>query len=275
VVRGPHTELLPGPEGDLEVLTVGHGHPSTVFAHGLAGSIPTTRPYAVRVPGRRTFLHFRGHGRSTAPEGAWDYPALARELWTVADQVGADRALGVSMGAGALCAGLAADPARFSRLVLVLPAVIDRPRDDAVMGRFARLAALVDAGDTDGVAAHLLAEQPADLHDDPGVRRWCREQAERLVGTPVGRALRALPHQRPLADRSALAAVTAETLVLAQEDDPTHPVAVAEEVAGLLPRARLVVLPPGGIMWRHRARVRDLVGSFLSTVSTEPGVAAP
>jgi len=275
VVRGPRTELLPGPEGDLEVLTVGHGRPATVFAHGLAGSIPTTRPYAVRVPGQRTFLHFRGHGRSAAPAGGWDYRGLARELWAVADHVGADQALGVSLGAGALCAGLAADPARFRRLVLVLPAVIDRPRDDAAMARFARLADLVEAGGTDGVAAHLLAEQPAELRDDPGVRRWCREQAERLVGTPVGRALRELPHERPVADRAALTRVTAETLVLAQEADPAHPVSVAEELAALFPRASLTVLPPGGIMWRHRARVRDLVGSFLSTVSTEPGVAAP
>lgn len=271
-MRAPHTQLLPGPTGDLEVLTVGRGHPRTVFAHGLAGSIPTTRPYAVRVPGQRTFLHFRGHGRSAAPSEGWDYPTLARELWAVADHAGADRALGVSMGAGALCAGLARDPARFERLVLVLPAVLDRPRTDAAMERFARLAGLVDARDVDGAAAHLLAEQPADLRGDAGVRQWCRDQAERLVATPVARALRTLPHERPLTDRDALQAVRAEVLVLAQEGDPAHPVPVAEQLADVLPHASLEVLPPGGIMWRHRARVRDLVGSFLST---DPGVAAP
>lgn len=271
-MRSPRTELLPGPGGDLEVLTVGHGRPATVFAHGLAGSIPTTRPYAVRVPGQRTFLHFRGHGRSAAPAGGdWDYRALAAELWAVADHVGADRALGVSMGAGALCAGLAADPGRFRRLVLVLPAVLDRPREDTAMARFGRLADLVETGDLVGVAAHLLAEQPPDVQEDPGVRQWCRDQAERLVGTPVGRALRSLPHERPLSDRSVLTGVTAPTLVLAQEDDPAHPVSVAEELADLLPHASLTVLPPGGIMWGHRARVRDLVGSFLST---DPGEAA-
>ena len=52
--------------------------------------------------------------------------------------------------------------------------------------------------------------------------------------------------------------------MLAQEGDPAHPVAVAEHLAQALPEARLEVLPPGGIMWRHRRTVRDLVGAFLS-----------
>ena len=56
----------------------------------------------------------------------------------------------------------------------------------------------------------------------------------------------------------------APTLVLAQEDDPAHPVWVAEHLAQALPAARLEVLPAGGIMWRHRKTVRDLIGAFLS-----------
>ncbi len=53
-------------------------------------------------------------------------------------------------------------------------------------------------------------------------------------------------------------------LVLAQEDDPAHPVDVAVELAELFPGAKLHVLGPGGIMWAHRARVRDLVGEFFT-----------
>src|SRR5690606_33315042 len=110
---------------------------------------------------------------------------LADEVWSVADRLGADRALGVSMGAGALLAGLARDPDRFERVVLVLPAAIDQPRGDDAMGRLGRLAARVEAGDAGPVARHLLAEQPDQVRDDPHVVAWCREQAEQLVTTGV------------------------------------------------------------------------------------------
>jgi pimeloyl-ACP methyl ester carboxylesterase len=253
---------------------VGATEPHTLFAHGLAGSIPTTRPYATRVSGTRSFLHFRGHGASPAPEdgNGWTYAELSAELWAVADAVGASRALGVSMGAGALCAGLAHQPERFDRVVLVLPAVVDRPRPDAAVARFAALADAVDAGDLPGIAAHLLEEQPERVRGEQAVQVWCREQAARLVGAGVAAGLRSLPHQVAVTDRELLRRVQVPVLVLAQEDDPAHPAAVAEELATLLPGADLHVLPPGGIMWEHRARVRDLVGSFLgSDPSTVPG----
>jgi len=269
VVTPRHTSLVAGPTGALEVLTAGHGDPRTVFAHGLAGSIPTTRPYAAKVSGTRTFLHFRGHGASDTPDDSWEYADLAAELWAVADHVGAGQALGVSMGAGALCAGLATDPTRFERLVLVLPAAIDRRRGDPAMARLAGLAALGEAGGHEGVAEHLLGAEPGTVRSDPGVRQWARGQADRLVGTGVGRALRTLPHRVPVADRALLGRVRAPVLLLAQEGDPAHPADVARDLADVFPRAILHVLPPGGIMWGHRSRVRDLVGEFL-TPATEP-----
>ena len=95
------------------------------------------------------------------------------------------------------------------------------------------------------------------------VRAWCRRQAEVVVATDVRRALRTIPQETAMTDRAALREVTAPTLVLAQERDPAHPVPVAEQIAGLIPGCRLEVLPPGGIMWQHRDRVRSLVGEFL------------
>lgn len=259
------TELVPGPDGVLEILTAGRGDPRSVFVHGMAGSITTTRPYASKVPGTRTFVHLRGHGRSHAPAHEdWGYGELAAELWSVADRVQARRALGVSMGAGALLAGLARDPDRFERVVLVLPATIDRPRDDAAMRRLHRLAVRVEAGDVRPVAAHLLAEQPAQVREDPGVVAWCREQAEALVTTAVSSVLRVLPRQVPVPDRSLLERVTCPVLVLGQEDDDTHPASVARELAEVFPRGTVHVAGPGGIMWRHRAQTRDRVGAFLA-----------
>lgn len=275
---GPQTRLLDGPAGPLEVLQTGSGAPTTVFGHGLAGTIDTTRPFATGVRGSKVFLHFRGHGRSVGPEQTsgdvtarpgedspdWGYACLAEDLRCVADETGATRALGVSMGAGALTRIMAEEPDRFERVVLVIPAVIDRVREDRALDRMAAMASLVEAGDVEALTASLLAEQPAQVQDDRHVQVWCAQQARQLVGTPVGTALRALPHEYPIEDRGVLGRVTAPVLVIGQVEDDAHPAHIAEELGEALGNATVEILPPGGLMWTHRTRVRSLVGEFLN-----------
>lgn len=258
------TSLLPTAEGSLEYLRTGTGEPTTLFAHGLAGSIDTTRPFGSGVAGTRAFFHFRGHGASSSPESPWTYAALADELRAVADHVGASRALGVSMGAGALCHVLETEPDRFDRIVLVIPAVLDTPRTDRALDRLIRMGELAQERDVDGVFDLMLVEQPEAMRDRPAVRSWCRQQAETIVRTDVNRALRTIPHEVAMGDRRALHGIPVPVLVLAQEEDPAHPVWVAEQIADLVPDAQLEVLPPGGIMWSHRSHVRRVIGEFLS-----------
>lgn len=257
------TSILPTAHGGLEYLVTGSGDPVTVFAHGLAGSIDTTRPFGSGVSGRHAYFHFRGHGASSSPESAWVYSSLADELDAVASHVGATRALGVSMGAGALCHLLERTPDRFAKVVLVLPAVLDVPRTDAALDRLLQMGRLVDEHDVDGVAELLLLEQPAGHRDDPVVLNWCRERARTIARTDVARALRSIPHATAMHDRSALRQVKADVLVIGQEDDPAHPIWVAQEIASLVPGCRLQIFPPGGILWSHRSRVRQLVKGFL------------
>ena len=257
------TSVLAGPTGAIEYLSIGTGTPSSVFAHGMAGSIATTRPFATGVQGRKTFFHSRGHGASDAPETEWTYPALAAELRAVADKVEATRCLGVCMGAGAMCALLEQTPDRFERLVFVIPALLDAPRTDAALQRLITLAGFVEDQDLEGIAEHLRSEQPESVRDQPTVRSWAEGQARLLAGTPVSRALRALPAFVPLTDRSVLSRVTAPALVIGQEDDDVHPEHVAHELAESLPDATLEILPPGGVLWSHRARVRELISGFF------------
>jgi pimeloyl-ACP methyl ester carboxylesterase len=261
---GTISSTLQGPEGSLEFLTTGSGSPATVFAHGLVGSIPTTRPFGSGVKGSRTFMHFRGYGASEAVRAPWTYAGLAEDLRAVCDHVGATQALGVSMGAGALCSLLAATPLRFVRLVFVMPAVLDQPRTDNGLSRLVEMARCVENGDIETLTYLLLQAEPAFVRTQPGAELSCRRQAAAMVGTPVSQALRALPTAVPLTERGVLAEVTAPALVIAQEDDPEHPVLVAEQLAAALPDARLEVMAPGGLMWRHRAVMRDLIWGFLS-----------
>jgi pimeloyl-ACP methyl ester carboxylesterase len=260
----PVTSVLDRPMGQIRYLTTGSGTPATIFAHGLAGSIGTTRPFGSGVPGSRTFLQFGGEGDAAGPRNPWTYAALADELAAVADHVGATQALGVSMGAGALCSLLGSAPLRFGRLVFVMPAVLDRPRTDGALDRLEAMAQSSDDLDVEGLTLLLLQAEPAAVRSQAAVQLWCRRQALAMAGTTVSTALRALPAAVPLTDRGVLAAVSAPALVIAQEGDPAHPVWVAEQLAASLPGARLEVLAPGGILWRHRAVLRRLLGAFLS-----------
>jgi len=249
---------------DLEVLVAGSGAPVTVVAHGLGGSIRETRPLAGGVAGTRVFYAARGHGASPLGGAPVTYDLLGRDLAAVADAHGATRALGVSMGAGALLSLLHREPERFARVVLFLPAALDRPRDAAAAERAERLAHALEARDRDAVQALVAAELPPDL---PGpVRAYVRARTDFLLASPgVAAVLRALLESRPVPDRGALAAVTAEVLVLAQEGDALHPAQVARELAAVLPKARLEVFDRPGAAFRERVRLRELVVAFLNT----------
>ncbi|MCA1823536.1 MAG: alpha/beta hydrolase [Frankia sp.] len=249
----------------VEYARYGDGDPVTVFGHGLAAGIDETRPLGSAVAGTKVFLHFRGHGGSDPPRPAgWSYRALAMDLRAVADAVAATRAVGVSMGAGALLALLAATPDRFERCVFYLPGALDAPRTGAAVARLSALAAAVAAGDVAGIAAHLAAELPPDVRMASGVPAYLRKRARALTGTAVADALRALPAEVPLTDTAVLRRVSAPSLVVGEADDDVHPVEVARELADALPDARLVVFDEPGTLWRRRGEVRRLVSEFLN-----------
>ena len=248
----------------VDYRVIGAGEPVTVFAHGLGGTIEQTRPFGSGVRGTRAFLHFRGHGASSVPPGPWTYASLAEELLAVADHVRATRALGVSLGAGALLRLAAERPDRFERIVLVLPASVDRPRDDRASARMRRMAAHVEAGDTEALAALLRSEQPEGARGRPDVAAWARDHAHHLLGTGVATALRELAAQAPLEDRGALEEVRAPVLVIGQHGDEAHPARVAEGLAAALPRAELSMFDADGLLWAHRRELRQLVAGFLN-----------
>jgi pimeloyl-ACP methyl ester carboxylesterase len=260
----------------LEVWVTGSGTPVTVFAHGLVGSVAETRPFGGGVRGTRVFFHFRGYGESPPPPPHWSYEDLAADLAEVADATGASRAVGVSLGAGAILRLLAEQPRRFERLVLVLPAGLDQPRPATVSRLLRQAADAAEAGDRAGLTNAVLAMQPSTVRARPEVVAWAERRARQLAGTPVTQAMRAFADVSPLADRRldrrVLAACHAPALVLGHEGDDAHPVGVAEEVAAALPRGEVEVYAGGGLLWDHRAAVRERVSTFLN--SPDPGTVA-
>lgn len=245
----------------VEFSLIGSGLPVTVFAHGLGGSAAEVRPLALRTKGTRVVLSFRGHGGSDALPGGWDYDLLAADLLAIADEVGATRCVGLSLGSGALLRILRDLPGRFERLAMVLPAALDAARADGATARLDQLGSAIDRGDVDAVAALLLVEVPPHLHGTRAVPFLLRRRAAELVRRPAPVPLGA---DRPLLDRSVLSAVHAPCLVIGQQDDPLHPIALARELATALPRAELLELPPGGVFWTATRLVQHALADHLT-----------
>jgi pimeloyl-ACP methyl ester carboxylesterase len=261
----PPTELVATPHGvELECLSSGSGEPVTVFAHGLAGSMADTRPLGSGVAGRRIFFHFRGHGRSAVPPGRWTYADLARDLRAVADLHGGTRALGVSMGAAALCRLLADHPGRFQRLVFFLPAGLDRPRPAAARERLTALLDAVSEQDSAAISDVITDEVPVHARNTPAAWAYYRQRHDQLLRDGLGAGLADLPDQVPVADPSALGEVSAPALVIGCRGDDLHPPEVAERLAERLPSATLHVYDRPGVAWTYRADVRERIAGFLT-----------
>ena len=253
--------------------------PTTLFLHGLAGSIQDTRPLASGLPGRKVFAHLPGHGRSTGPDPL-DYDTLAAAALAVADHERATAAVGVSLGAATLLRILARTPDRFERVVLYLQAVADVPRSPEAVAPDHYLADRLAAADVAGVADALLRTQPLTVRDQAVARSWAERRARELLddrsdGGSAGNGGNGSNNPRrwlPLAeavplepeDLERLAEVRVPILVIAQEGDPAHPVAAARRVASALPTARLTVFDAEGALWGHRTELRELIAGFLA-----------
>lgn len=240
---------------------IGEGGPITVFAHGLGGSTAETRPLAHRVGGTRVLLDFRGHGDSAPLENGWDYDLFAHDLLAVADAVGATQAVGLSLGAGALLRLLSREPDRFGKVAFVLPAAIDGTRRDGATLRLQKLGEAIARSDARAAADLLLAELPASVRTRRGVDALVLRRATQLVARP---APAPRYDDRPVLDRSVLAAITVPALVIGQRDDPLHPAALAAELAAALPKADLLTLEEGGVFWTQSAAAQLALAHHLT-----------
>jgi pimeloyl-ACP methyl ester carboxylesterase len=248
----------------LEYLVTGEGQPTTAFAHGIAGGIADTRPLGSGISGRKIFFQFRGHGRSDAPNDGLSYADLAADLRAVADEFGATRALGVSMGAGALCRLLAHTPDRFDKVVFYLPAALDEVRPSAATARTRALLDAIDNDDTAAAASLLSSDIPAALRDRPAAWRYVRERLDCLLRDGLAPAIADLPGQAALPDRAVLKAVKVPALVIGCRGDAVHPPVVAEQLAAVLPNAALHIYDQPAVLWTNRTDLRTRISEFLN-----------
>jgi 3-oxoadipate enol-lactonase len=237
------SEVL-APDGTrLHTVVEGEGEPVTVFAHGLTNSCVELAAFTPMLAGTKIRFCFRGHAHSDTPEqGHYRFADFASDVDAVAAHYGATRAVGTSLGAGAITHLLGDTPDRFERIVFILPAALDVPLGD--YERFDRIADLLETLPTDEAIAQIVAGNGhVDAYDE---KPWLRELDmflwQDLNAVGVARAIRDVTRDVAIADRELLRKVDAPTLLICQEGDELHPVALGEVLVDVMPNAELIVI---------------------------------
>ena len=236
----------------IEPLVVGEGSPTTLFVGGIAQDHADLRVFGSGVSGTRVFQ----------PLAHTTLADVGPALLSLAAQHKVDQALGVSLGSRVLLALLASGRLRVQRCVIALPPVAVGERDAASRAVVKDFADALRGRDQTHITNALLRMQPASVRDRLTVKVWARRQADvvsRMDLLPLLDSLDAAP----LLTADDVRAITVPALVLAQAGDVAHPVAAAEELADLLPDARLVVSDVAWV-WGNRHRLREVVSSFLA-----------
>ncbi len=230
----------------------------------LSNSLGTTpemwEPQAGALARDRRLLRYdlRGHGRSPVPETPYSIADLGTDLIGLLDRNGIERAslCGVSLG-GMVSMWVAAHaPERVDRLVLCSTSAIMGPPES-----WTERAALVRREGMAAVADTVVARwfTPAFAAAEPEVVAGIRGQ---LAATPAEGYAGCCEAIREMDQRPDLPAITAPTLVVAAEGDPSTPPSHARTIAGLIPGARLEVLDRGAHLVNVEAP--DLVTPLIS-----------
>ena len=181
----------------------------------------------------------RGHGASSAPPGPYGIADLGRDVLSLLDGLGIERAsfCGLSVGGmtGMWVAGEA--PGRLDRLVLLCTSALLGPKslwnERIETARTEGMEALVD-----GVLERWLTEPFRS--GNPGA---VEKVAGMLRGTDPGGYAGCCAAIRDMDLRDRLGSIRAPTLVVSAADDPATPPGHGELIAGSVPGSRFEVVP--------------------------------
>ena len=214
-----------------------------VLSNSLGTTLEMWEPQAAVLARDRRVLRYdmRGHGRSPVPEAPYSIADLGADVVALLDRHGIERVslCGVSLG-GMVSMWVAAHaPERVDRLVLCSTSAIMGPPES-----WTERAALVRREGMCAVADTVVARwfTPGFTAARPDVVGAIRAQ---LASTPPEGYAGCCEAIKDMDQRPDLPSITAPTLVIAAEGDPSTPPAHARTIAGLIPGARLQVLDRG------------------------------
>jgi len=235
--------------------------PVVVLSNSLGTTLEMWEPQVGVLARDRRVLRYdmRGHGRSPVPETPYSIADLGSDLIALLDWSGIERAslCGVSLG-GMVSMWVAAHaPERVERLVLCSTSALMGPPESWI-----ERAALVRRDGMGAVADTVLARwfTPGFAVTHADVVAGIRAQ---LAATPPEGYAGCCEAIRDMDQRPDLPSISAPTLVIAAEGDPSTPPAHARVIAGSIPGARLEVLDRGAHLVNVEAP--DLVTPLIAT----------
>ena len=203
---------------------------------------------------------FRGHGESETPEGGYTLERLAEDVHDVmsALEMRPAAVVGHSMG-GMVAQQLAVTHSEnLSALALVATAAAD-PERQLISVRISSEA--TEVGYRTALERHLPGWFSQDA--DPEMFEWVKSQ---MMKTPERVALSLVDDYKDLDLRADLPGVRVPVLVIAAASDASTVPARSEEIARLIPGARLVVISVAGhfVQLERPAEVNSALRKFLA-----------
>ena len=216
--------------------------PVVAFTGSLGTDITMWRPQTDRLRERFRTLRYeiRGHGASAVPSGPYSMDELGSDLVALLDRLGIERAFlcGLSIGGMISMWTAAQAPERIERLVLCCTSARLGPPES-----WHERAATVRASGVEAVSDAVLGRwfTPAFREAHPEVIEDMRGQLNATPREGYAGCCEAIAAMDLTGD---LPSITAPTLVLAGEHDPSTPPEHGRRIAGLIPGARFEVVSP-------------------------------
>ena len=217
--------------------------PWVTLSHSLTCDLTMWDELAVSLAPTFTVLRYdtRGHGHSSAPEGAYSFEQLTADLIGLLDALNIERThfVGLSMG-GMIGQHFAlAAPQRLNRLVIANSTSRIPPEAGPLWDERIAIARTQGcAGVVEGTLARWFT---------PGFRTARPDAVARIAAqiglTPAAGYIGCASAIRALDITAQIGAIVAPTLVIAGADDPGTPPAMSQVIASTIPGTRLEIIP--------------------------------
>lgn len=223
--------------------TIEGSGPWVTLSHSLTTDLSMWDQLAVALAPTFTVLRYdtRGHGKSSAPDGAYSFDQLGGDLLGLLDalQIARTHFVGLSMG-GMIAQHLALQaPQRLDKLVIASSTSRIPPEAAAIWDE------RVAQARAHGTAA--LAEATLGRWFTPAFRSARPDLMARIAAmiaaTPVDGYVGCAEAIRRLDLTARLPNIATPTLVVVGADDPGTPPAASEVIAAAIPGARLEIIP--------------------------------
>lgn len=221
---------------------------TVVFLHGLGGSRTAWDAQLEDLGSEFRCIAWDapGYGASPPLHGSWTFPRLVQAVGGLLDALGEPAAhlVGLSLGGMVAQHVAVAQPDRVRSLTLISssPAFGLDGETTPEEWRRARLGPLDEGREPADFAEQVIGSIAGPAIEPGALAGQCAAMA-RITGDALRQAIECLVTHDA---RAMLPRVTARTLVLVGELDEETPPSYARTIAGLVPGARLVVVPAAG-----------------------------